>query len=420
MQEHKPLGLQASRSISMVFPRTDNVPEIQLPLRFHIAIRMNALVIAGFVLTLLLLCVMLGKRNKLYADIFLIIFLLGSTVGSAYSLLEQTDWMQHSYWMLLGRGLNLLYAPLFFLYIYTLTLHRIPRWLYVVLFAPMVAYALHFFFYYVFIFKENQIEIRNGLVYVNNLASGSWLFFVILMLVIEPVYLIWFFKILNNYRNQLLSSVSNIDKIHLNWVRVLFYLRAAIVVLVVPAGVLAIGQAKISMEVFQIMIEAASLVFFFVLGYYGFNQTTVFTSQLATQEAKDTVSYERSGLSAEQSEQYHQQLLSVMKEKKPYLNGELSARELANLVGISTNHLSEVLNLVQKQNFFDFVNNFRVDEVKSRIKDPAYTHLTLLAIALDSGFNSKTSFNTVFKKFTGQTPSQYIKTSKASVESKSL
>lgn len=375
---------------------------------------MGALVIAGFVLTLLLLCVMLGKRNKLYADTFLIVFLFGSTLGSAYSILEQADWMQHSYWMLLGRGLNLVYAPLFFLYIYTLTRHRVPRWLYVVLFAPFVAYVLHFLYYYVFVFKENQIEIRNGLLYVNNLVSGSWLFFSILMLVIEPVYLIWLFKVLNNYRNRILSAVSNIDKVHLNWVRVLFYLRVAIVVLVVPTGVLAIGPAKISMEVFQIALEAASLVFFFVLGYYGFNQTTVFTSQLVTQDVKDTVSYERSGLSAKQSEQYHQQLLSVMKEKKPYLNGELSARELADLVGISTNHLSEVLNQVQQQNFFDFVNSFRVDEVKSRIKDPGYTHLTLLGIALESGFNSKTSFNTVFKKFTGQTPSQYIKIFKAS------
>ncbi|HEY3429281.1 MAG TPA: hypothetical protein VGK39_01310, partial [Cyclobacteriaceae bacterium] len=119
---------------------------------------MSALVIAGFVLTLLLLCVMLGKRNKLYADTFLIVFLLGSALGYGYSFLDLTDWMQHSYWMLLGRGLYLVYTPLFFLYVYALTHQRIPQWLYVVLFAPVVFYTVHFFFYYAFV-NESQIEV---------------------------------------------------------------------------------------------------------------------------------------------------------------------------------------------------------------------------------------------------------------------
>ena len=98
-----------------------------------------------------------------------------------------------------------------------------------------------------------------------------------------------------------------------------------------------------------------------------------------------------------------------MTDQKPYLDGELTAGALSQALGISINHLSQVLNQEQHQNFFDFINSYRVKEVIEKMKDPGNRHLTLLALALDSGFNSKTSFNTVFKKVTHQTPSQFYK-----------
>jgi AraC-like DNA-binding protein len=76
---------------------------------------------------------------------------------------------------------------------------------------------------------------------------------------------------------------------------------------------------------------------------------------------------------------------------------------------MSPNHLSQVINQLEGKNFFDFVNAYRVEEVKRKMADDRSKKLTLLAIALESGFNSKTSFNMVFKKMTGQTPSQYYK-----------
>jgi len=105
-----------------------------------------------------------------------------------------------------------------------------------------------------------------------------------------------------------------------------------------------------------------------------------------------------------------------MQEKKPYLNGELTAGELSKLLGISVNHLSQVLNKEQKQNFFDFINSYRIKDVLLKMEDPSNAHLTLLALALDSGFNSKTSFNTIFKKVTNQTPSQYYKSLKRKIQ----
>lgn len=376
---------------------------------------MEALIVAGFVLILLLLVVMLGKRNKMRADWFLIVFLACSVFGQAYSLFERTEWMQHSYWMLLGRGLYLLYTPFFFLYVWAL-MHdgTVPRWLYLALFGPFVIYCLHFFYFYGWIFSAidpNSVEIVNGVVYIEQVAPWSWVLFVALFLIIEPFYLVWFLVMFHNYKRMILSSVSSTDKIDLNWLNILFSIRGFTAIFLIPISLMAVGSGFISMEYLQMTMEVVSLIFFFLLGYFGFNQTTIF-HHTANGVAGDHVAYERSGLSEDQAIAYHEQLVALMQREKPYLNGELSAKDLAAMAGISTNHLSEVLSKIQPQNFFDFVNSYRVREVKARIRNPQFAHYTLLAIALDSGFNSKTSFNTVFKKFTGKTPSEYQKSKK--------
>lgn len=375
---------------------------------------MQALIVAGFILILLLLLVMLGKRSKMRADWYLILYLAFSLFGQVYSFVELSEWMQTSYWMLLGRGLYLLYTPFFFLYVWSL-IHdgAIPRWLYLILFGPFVIYVIHFLYFYGWIFSvvdPNTIEIKNGVLYIQRTAPWSWVLFIALFLVIEPFYLVWFYSMFRNYKRRLLSSVSNIDKVHLNWIKILFSIRGFTALFLVPVSLMAVGSGFVTMHFLQMTIEGISLIFFFLLGYYGFNQTTVFSNPVDDKvDEREHVSYERSGLTEELMLELHEKLLQIMDTQKPYLNGELSAKELASTIGISPNHLSEILSKVQHQNFFDFVNGYRVREVKTRIKNPQFVHYTLLAIALDSGFNSKTSFNTVFKRVTGRTPSEYAK-----------
>ena len=86
---------------------------------------------------------------------------------------------------------------------------------------------------------------------------------------------------------------------------------------------------------------------------------------------------------------------------------DLTLQDLADTLSISPHNLSEIINTQLGKNFYDFVNGYRVDAVQQRLTDPAYAHLTVLAIGLDAGFNSKSSFNAVFKKHVKMTPSQY-------------
>ncbi len=98
-----------------------------------------------------------------------------------------------------------------------------------------------------------------------------------------------------------------------------------------------------------------------------------------------------------------------MQEEKWYLNPSLSLREFAENVNISSNKLSWLLNEKMGQNFNEYINSFRLENFKAKALNPANKHLTLLGLAYESGFNSKTVFNTFFKKVEGITPKAWVK-----------
>ena len=119
--------------------------------------------------------------------------------------------------------------------------------------------------------------------------------------------------------------------------------------------------------------------------------------------------YEWSSLTDEKADDYLNRLKLIMNEDKPYLDSSLTLQKLADIIGISPQHLSQTINERMNQNFFDFVNCYRIKEAKRLLVDPKGELLTILAIAEEVGFNSKSSFNTAFKKITGMTPTEYKK-----------
>jgi adenylate cyclase len=123
--------------------------------------------------------------------------------------------------------------------------------------------------------------------------------------------------------------------------------------------------------------------------------------------------YQNSPLKASQIQQIRQQLREHMEVARPYLNPDLSLRELAQQLEVHPNYLSQVINETQGQNFFTYVNTYRVEAFKTRLQSSTAKHYTLLAHAYECGFSSKTTFNTTFRKLTGQTPSQYQKSLRA-------
>jgi AraC-like DNA-binding protein len=114
-----------------------------------------------------------------------------------------------------------------------------------------------------------------------------------------------------------------------------------------------------------------------------------------------------SKVSPEERAAYKEKLVSLMTTTKPYLNISLRLKDLADQLGMPAYILSEVINTEFEMNFHDYINQFRIEEAKKRLVDPNFSHLTIIAIANDVGFNSKSVFNTAFKRLTNMTPSEF-------------
>ncbi len=125
--------------------------------------------------------------------------------------------------------------------------------------------------------------------------------------------------------------------------------------------------------------------------------------------SEEPVNKKKSLLEAGDVETSRSQLLKYMEVASPFLDPDLSLRALANVLDMHPNQLSWLLNERLGKNFNEFINHYRVETFKKLAKDPSNANVTVLGLAYDSGFNSKTVFNTYFKKETGLTPKQFLK-----------
>lgn len=124
---------------------------------------------------------------------------------------------------------------------------------------------------------------------------------------------------------------------------------------------------------------------------------------------KQKKKYKQALLDANEIKKYSKELDQIMIDYKLYLNPDLSLKDLASYLELPVNYVSQLLNLGFQKNFSEYVNSYRVKEFKERILLEENKGLTIMAVAYDSGFNSKTVFNTFFKKIEGITPNTYLK-----------
>ena len=160
------------------------------------------------------------------------------------------------------------------------------------------------------------------------------------------------------------------------------------------------------------MVTFFMTFFIYTTGYSAFRIPEVFSEGSI---AGNGPKYEKSILTVEQAHRCLNTLKRVMEMEKPYRQSNLKLPDLAKRLNISTNMLSQIINEYLNQNFFDLINQYRVEEAKQMLSDPKHQHYTLLRIAFDVGFNNKTSFNNFFKKITGMTPSEFRRKTKGNM-----
>jgi AraC-like DNA-binding protein len=305
--------------------------------------------------------------------------------------------------------ISLTYGPLLFLYVRHMTVptRRLSPW-----------HALHFIPFVVFfavsvIFREEPIfDDLTGFLVTDRFIPLRIVYSVIFFLSVTVYSTLSFLEIRNHQRHlhDLVSYTS--AKLTLNWLKILSITFYSGYVIVFILGGIKIIAGLLPFDPY-VMTFVFITFFSFAYSFYAVRQPEIMDFPAAVyedDEISDTSTaekYARSGLRPEQAEEYLNKLLQIMDEEKLYLDGDLTINDLSTRTGIPRHYITEVLNEKYGRNFFSFVNEYRIREALSRMNDPKYQHYTLLAIAYDSGFNSKSTFNSFFKAYTGKTPSAY-------------
>lgn len=157
-----------------------------------------------------------------------------------------------------------------------------------------------------------------------------------------------------------------------------------------------------------------------MLGYviliFGLQQPILFPKEnkilINASKINNAEKYIHSTLTQELMVEISHTINTYLKESKPFLNPGYNLDIMSNELNLSKARISQTINEIDKKNFYQLINGFRVEEFKNLLADPSKEHITFLGLAHEAGFNSKASFNRVFKEFTGHSPSAYLKQQK--------
>lgn len=306
------------------------------------------------------------------------------------------------------------YGPLLMLYAKWMTTekpHFNPRYLWH--FAPFLIFLIA-----TLVFIDQRVMQGTDGFLVRDRFVSFRIVYAITFFVSITAYSVATFVIISKHQKRLKQLVSySTGRITLQWLlglSITFY--AGYVIMFIFGGI-DIMTGFMPFDPYEISFIGLTILTF-LFGVFGFNQPVIFEEVVRYTEngafenipEVDSVKYQRSGLKKKDIKGYVEKVDQHMIVSKPYLDRELTIYDLSRQLQIPRHILSEIINEHMGKNFYNLVNDYRVEEVKKRLESDDYRNLTILAIAFDSGFNSKSSFNTIFKEKTGSTPSEYLKT----------
>ena len=252
-------------------------------------------------------------------------------------------------------------------------------------------------------------EIRIEQVHTHVHLPLLFLFFLILTLLSGPFYFVFTLILLQKHNLNIFNNFSTAENVNLEWLRKLIIVFGVIWTILIAITLIHHVFNLFSMVFCTDSLFMALSIFVILIGYFGLKQKVIFGNEFKEQQliVKEKTKYSGSSLKEVEASKYSKQLSEFMHAEKPYLNPDLTLPQLGSQINITPHYLSQVINEQFEMNFFEYINQFRVEEVKARINNPKFESYSFLGIALDSGFNSKSAFNRIFKKFTNQTPSQF-------------
>ncbi|MFY7828514.1 MAG: helix-turn-helix domain-containing protein [Flectobacillus sp.] len=353
------------------------------------------------------------KGNKI-AHRYLGLFLFALSTCTVEVLLSYTNYMfKLLAWVDFAEPLNFVLAPLTYLYLRTFISERFS-WKQLIHFAPFVFYLVCMSIYIYPLpdsFKYNSYldAYHPELPFLKNeVLDWGWFCKVRdyvndLMFVQMALYVaVGFFELKKQFQKVGLSIFSK-ENSSLSWCRTQWLSFASIVLLFL------IIKRTFPSDLGDHILSAHITFIIYAISFSVIRQSDFFR---LGEEAKPVKKYEKSTLTDEIQDQTLARLEVLMQEEKLYLKEDFSLPSLAKKLGVSPHHLSQILNESLGQSFFDYAAQWRIAEAKKLLISSESQHIKIEEIAEMVGYNSKSAFNTAFKKIVGQTPSQYRKEEK--------
>lgn len=363
--------------------------------------------LTGIVITFFLVIILTSKKNKSEADKILALWLLFTGFHLILFYLHfNNEYLKFPFLLGLEIPMPLVQGP--FLYLYTSALTKQNRYkkynlLHFLSFVIAIILLIPFF----------ELSFEEKITVYKNEGRGyeQLLSFLYVAIVLSGIlYALMSLQKLSQHRKNITEQFSFTEKINLRWLTYLILGSSVIWIVVIFCD--------------DEYIFSTVVLYLFFIGYFGIKQVGIFTNKsisetnetknlvletISAENQSEKIKYEKSGLGDTELKALHGKLTQLMEDEKLYKNAELTLAELSQKLNVHPNILSQVINSAEGKNFYDYINYQRVEEFKKIILDPENQKFTLLSLAFECGFNSKTAFNRNFKKATGLSPSEYLK-----------
>jgi AraC-like DNA-binding protein len=371
--------------------------------------------VAGMTLIVILVAIMLRRSKQLSQRLLSIFFALAFFFLLYYYAFIHKSATLAGIAVIFGYGMGFLLGPVLLHYIKSLVFpaHIVKM--------QLARACIPYFVYWLVFSLPLALNIFNRNIlpeYGQWISSTSDIFNII-----ENVYLIGFcllsLRLLSRIGLVVRNRYASLENKDLDWIKHLLYGLVGIVALDIALSFYELIFPPVEV-IWNIGLFIAFGLIFLVgyLAYRGSFQSRIFIPEMAEarteqeQEFSENVkpiSEKYQLLSESEASELQENLSEILQNEKPYLDENLALSELSERLGITDKKLSELLNKHMQTNFYELINFYRVESVKEKMVNPYYENLTLLAMAYDSGFKSKSGFNRAFKAQTGMTPSQYKK-----------
>jgi AraC-like DNA-binding protein len=364
------------------------------------------IIVIGFVQALFGIVLFIAKRPRHISFNFLTVWLavIAVFLGALLLPFEVVDYFKPGIFPLM-----FLFGPLLYIYLSSLTIED---------FRLKPAYFMHLLPFIIVCLHRSIVDVVPITSSSNLSKNPSYIFNKIYYSIfILSLFIYWIFslKLIYKHKKNLPYNFSNYNSRNtLNWS--IFVLTLFLVFFIADFSMFYFSRV-LSIKIPSIPLLPLNITLFtFIIIFFGLNQTAIYrdkfklnNSEPAEGEISDNCKGDRGLLEDKQKEELTELILQYLEDKKPYLNPEYSFQMMVDDLNISRQKLSYLINSGQHKNFYKFINEFRVREVKEKLIDPDFSRYSVLGIGLDCGFNSKTSFNRIFKEETGFTPSEFKK-----------